>query len=211
MKYSVALFCVALSSCTHSPDEPTPAKAKPAGDVASAAAPSNGAPTTAVTPPGPKDLEWTTPPGWTTEKVADAGSYRAKYTVPPLGDDKEGADVLVRYLGRLAQPELESSLTDWTKDFDGNALEHATRAELKVGAITVQVVEVEGTYKLGMGPPIDRKKQKFAAYVVKQGWRGIGAIADSAERGVWFFRMVGPDNTVQSARSAMREMLRSLH
>lgn len=190
--------------CADRPQEPAEARptATSTPTIASSAAPQ-------PEPQPGSDLTWTVPAGWATEKVAERGLYRAKYTAAPIGNDKERAETLVRYLGRESQVDIPAELRKWMGEFDGDVGATAKREQARVGDIQVEIVEAAGTYKVGMGPPMG-PKGKYAAYVVKEGWRSVAAMAVAPGKGVWFFRLVGPDETVQSARSELLGMLRSL-
>jgi hypothetical protein len=201
-----AAFALAGLGCNRSPPEPVP--------VATTAVPTAPSPATAgdtgSEQPGRNGLEWTPPPGWTVEKGADAHDARAKYTVPPVGNDKAPAELQVRFLGRGPQADFDAAVREWMAEFDGNVAADAQRQEFDVGTVHVRTVEVLGTYKQPMGPPIGPHK-KAAAYAIKQGWRSILAAASAGNRGVWLFRLLGPDDTVQAARSGMDGMLHSVH
>ena len=202
MKCSLILIVVAALGCNRSPAEPFPAAST------SAAVPATSA--TVTEEPGPKGLEWISPPGWTIDKAVDSGDSRSKYTIAPVGNDTTPAEMQVRFLGRGPKADFYAELRDWMAEFDGNVAADARRQEFEVGDIHVRTVEVTGTYKQPMGPPIGPKK-KAPAYVIKQGWRSIMAAASAGNRGVWLFRLIGPDDTVQAARSGMDRMLRSVH
>ena len=201
-----AAFAVGAPACNRSPAEPLPA-ATSARASASASAPASAA---ASEDSGSRSLEWTPAPGWTVEKGADTRDARAKYTIPPVGNDKVPAELQVRFLGRGPQADFDAEVRDWMAEFDGNVAADAKRREFDVAAIHVRTVEVLGTYKQPMGPPIGPRK-KAAAYVIKQGWRSILAAASAGNRGVWLFRLLGPDDTVQAARSGMDDLLHSVH
>jgi hypothetical protein len=201
MKRPLALIAAAALGCSRSPAEPSPAAStSTAAPVASVPVPDE---------PSPKDLEWTPPPGWIIDKAADWRDSRSKYTIAPVGNDKAPAEMQVRFLGRGAGADLDAELRAWMAEFDGNVAAGAKRQEFDVGDIHVRTVEVAGTYKQPMGPPIGPKK-KAPAYVIKQGWRSIMAAASAGNRGVWLFRLLGPDDTVQAARSGMDSMLHSV-
>ena len=60
-----------------------------------------------------------------------------------------------------------------------------------------------------MGPPMG-PNQRRAAHVIKENWRAIGAVVITEDRGRWFFRLVGPNDTVEGTRSAFMTMLEGL-
>ncbi len=65
---------------------------------------------------------------------------------------------------------------------------------------------MSGTYAIPLTPtPPGRKTSPVQ--MVKKKWRLYGAVVRTPDRGNWFFKLVGPDETVQAARSAFRAML----
>jgi hypothetical protein len=45
--------------------------------------------------------------------------------------------------------------------------------------------------------------------MVKNKWRLYGAVVRTADRGNWFFKLTGPDESVQSGKSQFRALLDS--
>lgn len=182
-----------LSACDRAPAEPTP----------TAAAARSALPAT------PSPIAWTVPAGWTTEKTAIRGRYRAKYRVPPVGDDPPGAEALVQFLGKHPKANLDGTFARFRKSFEQQRPDVRAPEQLTLGTAKVRVIEWAGTYKLPIGPPIDRRGG-HAAHVLKERWRGIGAGVETLAGEIFWFRLVGPDETVAASRSAMMAMLRSI-
>jgi hypothetical protein len=179
-----------LAACNRTPEEAA---------VGTSARPAQSAPT----------LEWSAPPTWNVERAADRGTYRAKYSIPTQGDAKNPGELLVRHLGsgQKADPaaEIQSFLGEW----EGPGSADVTREKLTVGAIDMEMVEVAGTYRYPMGPPVGPNK-KVPAHVIKEGWRGIAVGVRTKDRGNWLFRLIGPSDTVEGARGAFRTMLEGM-
>jgi hypothetical protein len=153
-----------------------------------------------------KTLTWTPPPTWNVERTAQRGEYRAKYSIPTAGDAKHPAELLVSKIGSASVDEKLSALL---AEFEGEGVKKATREEMKVGDYTVKILEVGATYKFPMGPPMG-PKGKRAAHVIKENWRALAAGVETNDRGNWFFRLVGPNDTVEGARSAFIAMMKGL-
>lgn len=184
---AVLSVLLGMASCESAPAEPTPSKPRAAPERA-------------------PSLEWTAPPTWNVERTAESGEYRAKYSIPTSGDAKHPAELLV---SRIGNADVKERLDALLADFEGPGKEAAKRQELTVGDFTVTVLEVGATYKFPMGPPIGPNK-KAPAHVIKDNWRAIGAGVTTKDRGNWFFRLVGPSDTVEGARSAFMAMLNGL-
>jgi hypothetical protein len=171
-----------LLGCETTPEEPPPRATPPASTAAT--------------------LEWTAPPAWPAEKTAKTGEYRAKYNIPTQGDAKHPAVLLVqRFPGsKVAAAERDYLLALFEKT-DGPKTTNKT-----VGTFEIELVEISGTYKFPMGPPMG-KKRKHSAHVIKDDWRALTATINTKKKGYWFFRMVGPNDTIEGARSAFHAMV----
>lgn len=156
-----------------------------------------------------KTLVWKAPPTWNVERTADKGEYRAKYTIPTTGDSKHPAELLVSKLGGGKQGDIDAKLAAVLTEFEGEGVKNAQRKELTVGDYQVKVLDVGGTYKFPMGPPVG-PNQRRAAHVIKENWRALVAGVETKDRGDWFFRLVGPNDTVEGSRSAFMSMLENL-
>ena len=190
----VGLLLVALSAagCERAPAEPTPSK-----------------PRSAKVSSKPKPLKWQVPPTWSTERTAKKGEYRGKYTIPESGDAKHKPEMLVTYLGTGKDADPAARLSRFRSDFEGPGVAEAKIEPLAAGDIKVQLLELSGTYKFPLGPPMGKRK-KTAATVLKKGWRGLGAAVEAPGRGNWFFQLVGPGDAVAAARADFKTMLQGL-
>lgn len=186
---TVQVVALALGGCRDAPDEPAPSAAR------------------ATAAPATPTLRWTVPPTWTLDKSAESGENRAKYKIPPQGEAKHDAELLVRRLGPGTQAKIDEQLRLFLADFEGPGVEGARRETLTHGAITSHVVELEATYKLPMGP---RVKGRPAATVIKEDWAGIAAGVMTPDRGNWMFTLVGPEDAVRAARSDLHNLLATL-
>jgi hypothetical protein len=187
---AAAALLVALPACSRAPAEPDP---PPAASSAPAVAP----------------LRWDAPGGWTTLDVPRTGAKKAAYKVPRAANDKEDAEVQVLFYGTGSQGDVERNFKEWFGQFDGDVGPSAKRGSFEVRGLRVETVEVAGTYKIGLTPTRGSSK-KSPVQMVKQGQRLIGAAVTTPDRGTWFFKMTGPDESVQSARSALRSLLESV-
>jgi hypothetical protein len=173
-----------LPACNRAPAEPD------AAPTASAAAP-------AVAP-----LLWDTPGTWTRLETPPNTPVRASYRIARTGNDKEDAEVNVYYFGTGSLGDPATAFKAWLGQFEGEAASAARREQLTVKGFGVETVDVAGTYKIGLTPPV-RGKSHPPVQMVKEHWRLYGAVVKTPDRGNWFFKLTGPDETVQSARSAL--------
>lgn len=178
-----------LLGCSRAPAEPEPSRIKPQATVSSTA------------------LQWTVPPSWSVERLAERGKYRAKYQIPQSGNDKHPANLLVSRPPSSAagtQPQLDELTAAFERHTDGPRTD-----AFEVKGLSVKMLEIAGTYRFPVGPAMGKTK-RHAAHVMKEGWRALAASVDAKDRGQWFFRLVGPDETVQAAKSSFRSMIKSL-
>jgi hypothetical protein len=189
----VLLATIALAACSKAPAEPD----RPA-------AASSEAPTPAVAP-----LLWDAPGSWTKVPAPPSGPKKAAYRIDKVGNDKEEAEMNVFFFGTGAKGDPAAVFKEWFGQFDGDVGATAKREQLEVRGFKVETVETGGTFKIALTPPAKGHKQP-PVQMVKNGWRLYGAVVRTPDRGNWFFKITGPDDTVQSAKSAFRAMLETL-
>jgi hypothetical protein len=193
MNSKLGLLVLALAGaigCSKAPAEPEP----PA---------STGVSTTPAVAP----LQWSTPGSWTNLNVPQSGSQKAGYRIPPAGNDKEEATLEVFFYGTGAAGNPDKQFQAWFGQFDGKAGETAKRDKFSAGTFEVETVEVSGTYKIPLGPAVGKKKAPMQ--MVKNDFRLLGAVVKTPDRGNWFFKLAGPNDTVEAARGAWRTLLES--
>jgi hypothetical protein len=179
-----------LVACSRAPAEPD---ARPAPSAEPAAAP----------------LLWDAPGTWTRLETPPAGPQKASYRIAKTGNDKEDAELSVLFFGTGAKGDPAPAFKGWLDQFDGDAAGSAKREELDVKGFKVETVEVAGTYKIGLTPPA-RGHKKSAMQMVKDHFRLYGAVVKTPDRGNWFFKLTGPDETVQSAKPSLRGLFETL-
>lgn len=183
-------FAVALPACKDKPQE-----------ITSPVVTAQSAP---LVPP----LEYTFPGTWTKLGETQVGSKRAGFKVPKTGADTEDAEVTVFYFGTGSQGDPDRIYKEWFEQFDGDAAGQAARKTLESPVGKIDFIEVMGTYKQPLGPAVGPKK-KSPMQVVKEKWRLVGAVVHTKDRGNWFFKLVGPDETVQAARNGLETSLQA--
>jgi hypothetical protein len=155
-----------------------------------------------------KPLEVTLPPTWPQTESSPTAARRAGYKVPRVGDDKEDGELLVLFFGTGSNGDRDKQWEPWFEQFDGNAKESAQRGSFDSPAGPVETFEFKGNYKLNLGKQRPGMT-KSPVQMVKHEFRMIGAVVKTKDRGNWFVRLVGPDETVLAAREAFLEVLKT--
>jgi hypothetical protein len=190
--FSTLALAALLGACSRSPAEPDRAPS-----------PASSTSTPAVSP-----LVWDKPATWTRLEAPTDGPKKASYRIDKTGNDKEDAEVNVYFFGTGDKGDPKKNFKEWLDLFDGDVGSSARRESFDVHGLSVETVEAAGTYKFPVGPPVGPGK-KSPMQIVKNGWRLYGAVVRTPDRGNWFFKLTGPDETVQSAKSALRGLLES--
>jgi len=184
------LLVVAICGCRTTPE---PAGAAPRGNEATASA--SETPTAAAGSSGARDVTWTKPSAWSSEPNA-TGMRKATYKVPRASGDADDATVSVIQAGGT----IDANVERWYGQFEG--LHDRKRTQLRVGPLQVTVVEAHGTYT-GGGVMVGESPAP------KPGWSLLGAIVETAPQ-PYFFKMLGPEKTVDAAKGDFQALLDSL-
>jgi hypothetical protein len=122
------------------------------------------------------------------------------------GDDK--AELSVFYFGADQGGSVDANITRWlgqlTQPDGSDTMKKAKRGERKVGSLTVSLVEAQGGFAGGMTMPGAPPPTPISDALL------LGAIAEGPQGSV-FFKLVGPRETVERARTAFDAMIGSLH
>jgi hypothetical protein len=189
------LASLALGACQKEAEkEPAKPAASAGGDTAKAAA---AKPAAKPQSPKPalKKLEWDDPKQW--KRVPPSSSMRvASYHIPPVGGDKEIAELNVFVLGG----DIESNIQRWIDEFSKFDPKTLSRTDRVVNDMTEAVVEIpNGTFSGGMNS--DSASENFGL---------LGGIVVTPEDAKYFFKLTGPAATVKGAREAFYGLLDSV-
>lgn len=186
-------------------DEPSPAGEPPPGSAPGVspvspissrdATPPPGAPGAGAEAPSGDPIQWALPPGWQAEPPANP-MRMAQASIPGPGGE---AELAIFHFGPGGGGGVQANLDRWVGQMEGAAQPEGGNFES--GPYRVSWITAAGTYDPGaMG---------MAASEPKPGWRLLGAVVEG-EGGPWFFKMVGPDATVEAAREEFFTLLRTV-
>jgi hypothetical protein len=142
-------------------------------------------------------VEWHIPNDW---EIGAATQMRvATYVVSPAKEDSVKAECAVYYFGPEQGGGVEENIKRWMSQV--RAPEDVERSEFESGCCPVTVIEINGTYLESAGPMMAVKAEH-------PGWTLAGAIVE-APGGNVFFKLTGPQATVEMVWDEFLEMLKS--
>lgn len=193
---------LAVSGCEQKPPEPTQDPAPP-----STATPKmKGGPNGPTRKPGTKPMgkpaaggvTWTKPEAW-----KDGGQRPmrlATFKIPAAdGETDEGEVSVSRAMG-----SVEANVQRWRGQFKDSP--EAKVEDKEINGIKTTLVEIQGTWLAGGGPPMMAKKEPAEP---KDGWKMVVAMVHT-EGSAHFFKMWGPQKTIDGARSDFDGLLASI-
>lgn len=143
-------------------------------------------------------VTWTAPAPW--KEQAPRSMRAATYTVPAAPGDAETGECGVYYFGKGQGGDAEANIARWAGQFEGGpSLKRTTKS---VAGMTIQIVEINGTYLAPSGPMMQSQGKK-------PGYSLVGAIVPAPEGSV-FFKLTGPSKTVAAARAAFDSLIASI-
>jgi hypothetical protein len=168
-------------------EKPPPAMAAPAAPVAPVA------PATPVMAESSSEaaLTLTAQPGWIAEEPSNERRM-AQFRLPRAEKDAEDATLVVFFFGGTGGTR-EANIERWANQFeqpDGvSSSEVLQSSSRSVGDLEVFDVTLSGTYVAETAPG-------SSVRVNKPGWRMLASIVETSE-GPWYFKLVGPEATVE--------------
>jgi gluconolactonase len=151
--------------------------------------------TVKTTPAKVRDITLQIPETW--EAVQSTSSMRlATYALPTAKGDSEKGELTVFSFGG-GGGEVGDNLQRWIGQFasDGRT---AKITKGKAGEGEYYLADIGGTYNKPVGPPVLRKTAPTENY------RMMGVILLAKDKGVYFLKLTGPDNTIKAQAEAFR-------
>jgi gluconolactonase len=142
-----------------------------------------------------KQLSLQIPESWKTVDV-DGRMRIGQFEVPAADGDKAPGEYVIFHFGAGGGGDVKANVSRWVKQFeDEGRTSRVFTGECKQGKYTL--VELSGTYKKSIGPPIQMKTKSLPD------WRMMGLIVE-AEGGPYFIKFDGPKATVEKAAADFR-------
>lgn len=134
------------------------------------------------------------PETWKQEKPK-SNLRLAQFVIPKAKDDEEGGVLALFNFG--AGGGVQANIDRWVGQFQPEEREvEISKGEIEKGQY--YIVEISGTYNKPIGPPVRRQSEPTP------GSRMLGVILGIEEKGIFFFKMTGPDKTVAKERKTLR-------
>ena len=180
---------VVLAGCSNKAPEPNKEAPSPL------AAPTTTAPAAAPAPPAPASIGWQKPAAWN-EVEHPSTMRKATYAIPKVEGDPEDAEMTVTQVGG----GVAANIQRWEGQFEEKPTARVEKK--KIDGLDIAIVELEGTYRGGMGPMMggDTKPQRD--------WALLALVV--ATEPAHFFKITGPRNTVKAARGDFDQLVASI-
>lgn len=183
----LAFALLVCNACNRTP-EPDPIPMAPKPSVNAAPAPSASV--------ASSQLAWDAPKSWT-RSDKPSPMRKATYTLPKQAGDMDAPDLAISVAGG----SVDANVDRWVQQFDEESKATLKKTTRKIGTWDVTIAELKGTWMgSGMGggvPP-------------KHGYKMIAAIVPVSDDGKWFFKLIGPEKSVDAARGEFDAFLGSL-
>lgn len=138
-------------------------------------------------------LELKVPVTWKDKRSASR-MRSATLTIPAAKGDKEAGEMSVIILGPQS---VDDNVDRWVGQFaSAGRKQKVTKGKLKKG--DYYMVDLSGTYKKPVGPPIMRKTEDTPGYRML-------AVMIPTKGGAYFLKLTGPEKTVAAQVSAFRK------
>ncbi len=152
-----------------------------------------------------KVLQYTVPKAWKAEAPASR-MRKAQFALPGKGEEK--AELVVYYFGKGQGGPIADNLSRWRKMFvdqDGKPVgEDAVKEEkFKANGLDVTVLDVTGVYQAAMMPGVTPTTSTHGNY------RMLAAIVETPD-GPWFFKAIGPAETIGAQRDNFMQFMHSV-
>ncbi|MGZ3416457.1 MAG: hypothetical protein ACXVEF_04120 [Polyangiales bacterium] len=141
-------------------------------------------------------LAWDAPASFT--KADNPSPMRkATYKAPKTGADADQPELAVTVAGG----SVDANVDRWAGQFDGEAKKTMVKEQRKVGSLDITVVQLKGSFNGGGMPG--------APAGPKAGWALLAAIVPVGDQS-WFFKMTGPEASVNAAKKDFDALIGSL-
>ena len=141
------------------------------------------------------------PVGWVAQQPSSS-MRKGQYSLGRQGSDTEDGELAVFYFGARSAGGVTANLDRWRKQITPAAGSPPSDPQTRtVDGMQVTVIDLEGSYRAGMGP-------MMAPGAPKQNYRMVAAIVESPA-GAYYFKVTGPAETVGHWRTSFAQCINS--
>lgn len=149
-------------------------------------------------------LSWDIPSEW---DIGEAGQMRvATYIIPPAAGDSDSAECAVFHFSGGQGGNVQANIDRWIGQMeqpDGSSSSaKAQISSTRINGLEITTLDIGGTYRVSAGPMMQVREKKPR-------YRMIGVVAKGPQ-GPVFFKLTGPERTVESNRKAFFTMINSI-
>lgn len=120
----------------------------------------------------------------------------AQFVVPAASEGEEPTEMVVSFFGGTGGGS-SANIERWVGQFDSEGrMAKTTKGQSKLGPY--YFVDVSGTYKMSVGPPILQQTKEVPDA------RMLGIILEAEGKGNYFLKLAGPEKTVSAQEEALR-------
>lgn len=197
----LSALCVAAAGCDSGPPPPASgssaaSSAAPAPAPAPAPDPVADAPAAAGTVTLPQGLRYTVPPAWEVQQPSSS-MRAAQYGLPAAEGESAAAECVVFFFGLTQGGGVEDNIQRWIGQMSPAAGAEPVRDTFEINGCTVHTLDVEGDYSGG------------PAGGGAAGARMLAAIVET-EGGKFFFKAIGPVQTIGAQAEAFQALCKSV-
>ena len=146
------------------------------------------------------DLKLTVPPTWKQQQPSN-NLRLAQFAIPAAEGDKDGAELVI-------SPPIggtrADNITRWVNQFEAGGRE-LVMSQGKCPQGEYVLVQLSGTYKRSIGPPIRGKTEPAPDY--KMHGVMLTVMKDGKNVGSYFLKLTGPAKTVAASEEALRALI----
>lgn len=119
----------------------------------------------------------------------------------PLADGDQGKGELVVFYFGGQGGGVQANIERWVAMFENKAEPEKTD-KFEVNGLKISTVSVAGSYK-------DKPAPFLPNFTLRENYRMIAAVVETPDDGPYFFRFVGPRNTIDAQAASFIAMLKS--
>jgi hypothetical protein len=145
------------------------------------------------------------PGGWI-EEVPSSSMRKGQFMLPRGEGDSADGELVVFYFGPGQGGSAEANIDRWigqiTQSNGSSSKAKAGTSRKTISGLAVTVVDLSGDYHPLMMPGASSQEPKT-------GYRMVAAVVETSE-GPWFFKLVGPEQTVAKWSASFDQFLNSI-